>query len=90
MRRYLEHMHNKDPHERRAHALKVASAVTGLVFMVWIATLGVRLAVPEDTVAQDSSTNSGQAAAVAEAAPKTGPRLEVSTSSVFLPEYSDQ
>ncbi len=85
MKRYLQHMHNQDPHDRRTHALHVASLVTGLVFVGWVATLGMRFAVDDSLVAQDGSD---QAAAVVQATQQTGPRLEVSTTSVFLPQYS--
>lgn len=87
MRKYLEHMQNKDPHERRAHALRVAGAVVAVVFVGWLGTLGMRLSTTDTTVAQNPGTTD-QAAAVAEARPQTGPRLEVSTTSVFLPTYS--
>jgi hypothetical protein len=83
MRRYIEHMRQKDPHERRTHALRVASVVTGAVFVVWVATLGARLAGPSQEVALEGD----QTAAVVQAQPKTGPHLEVSTTSVFLPQY---
>lgn len=43
MKNYFEHMHSKSTHERRQHALRVASVVTGVVFLGWLATLGVRL-----------------------------------------------
>lgn len=83
MRRYIEHMQSKDPHERRVHALRVASVITGGVFAVWLATLGGRLST--DTIAAEPQSD--QAAAVVQAAQSSGPRLEVSTTSVFLPQY---
>ena len=86
MKRYLEHMQNKDPHERRTHALHVASAVTALVFVAWLGTLGMRLA-PEQPFAQDSGDGT-QAAAAVQATQQGGPHLQVSTSSVFLPQYN--
>lgn len=84
MRNYLDNMGQKDPHERRAHALRVASVVTGLVFVGWIGTLGMRLS-PE-TVAEAGNTD--QTAAVVQTQQRQGPALEVSTSSVFLPTYN--
>ena len=44
MRRYIEHIQTKDPHERRAHALRIAGALTAVVFVGWVGTLGLRLA----------------------------------------------
>ncbi|MEK7613138.1 MAG: hypothetical protein AAB449_03275 [Patescibacteria group bacterium] len=44
MKRYIEHMHTKEPHERRAHAMRVALLATAALFFVWMTTLGVRLA----------------------------------------------
>lgn len=78
-------MQNKDPHERRAHALRVAGAVTGLVFVGWVATLGMRLGTPQEPVVAEGQ---GQAAAVVTAKRQSGPSLEVSTTSVFLPTYN--
>lgn len=79
-------MQNRDPHERRTHALRVASAVTGLVFVGWLGTLGMRLAPQE--VATD--TTSEQTAAVVQTQTRQqGPSLEVSTTSVFLPQYQN-
>ena len=60
MKKYLEHMHTKDPHERRTHALQIASALTAVVFVVWITTLGYRLATPQG----QEQNNSSQAASV--------------------------
>ncbi len=86
MRRYLEHMHSREPHERRKHALHVATAVTGLLFVGWLATLGIRLG-GDGVVAQEESNN--QAAAVVQATERSGPRLEVSSTSVSLPQYNN-
>lgn len=86
MRRYLEHMHSREPHERRRHALHVATMVTTLVFVGWLATLGMRLG--GDPVVAQEETNT-QAAAAAQAVERTGPRLEVSNTSVTLPQYNN-
>jgi hypothetical protein len=43
VKRYFEHMHTKSTHERRQHAMRVASVVTAVVFLGWLGTLGVRL-----------------------------------------------
>lgn len=87
MRRYLEHMHTREPHERRKHALHVATAITGLLFVGWVATLGVRLG--GDPVVAQNESNNGQAAAAVQAVERSGPRLEVSSTSVSLPQYNN-
>ncbi len=86
MRRYLEHMHSREPHERRKHALHVATIVTSLVFVGWAATLGMRLG--GDSVVAQEETNTQSAAAI-QAVERSGPRLEVSSTSVSLPQYNN-
>jgi len=44
MKKYFKHIQNKPPHERRQHAVQVAGVCTALVFVVWVTTLGMRLA----------------------------------------------
>lgn len=78
-------METREPHERRRHALHVAVAVTAFVFVGWVSTLGMRLG-GEPVVAQDAGSD--QAAAVAGATERGGPRLEVSSTSVYLPTYN--
>jgi hypothetical protein len=40
---YLEHLqNNKTPHQRRQFALQLASIITGLLFIGWISTVGIR------------------------------------------------
>ena len=43
MKRYIEHMQSKPTHQRRQHALQVATMVTAVVFVGWLASLGVRI-----------------------------------------------
>lgn len=43
MKRYIEHMQSKPTHQRRQHALQVATVVTAVVFVGWLASLGVRI-----------------------------------------------
>ena len=50
MRKYIENIQNTHtPHERRQVAMRIAAIITGLLFIAWLATLGVRLGgiVPE-------------------------------------------
>ena len=44
MRRYIEQLHAKEPHQKREFAAHAAAALTGVIFLVWISTLGARLA----------------------------------------------
>ena len=78
MRRYLEHIRSREPHERRRHALGLASVITGVFFVAWVATLGVRLNTGGEPVPQDPLT-----AAAVQAQTDNAPHLEVSTSSVY-------
>ncbi len=84
MKRYLAHMQTREPHERRSHALQVASAFTGLLFVAWLGTLGLRLSGSDIIANEDGS----QTASVAQAVKNNEARLEVSTTSVLtLPNY---
>ncbi len=53
MKKYFDHINSKEPHERRQHAMRIASVVTAMVFAVWITTLGFRLGGGGAQVAQD-------------------------------------
>jgi len=65
MRRYIQQLQDTHtPHERRQVALRVATIVTAILFIGWLATLGLRLGGNVPEVAEDSSSNS---AAVLEA-----------------------
>ncbi len=81
MRRYLEHIRTtREPHERRAHAVQVAGVLTAALFAIWLGTLGTRLATQEEIAASPDTSLTAAAAASTE---NKGPRLEVSTTSVF-------
>jgi hypothetical protein len=44
MKRYIQYVQDTHtPHERRQVALRISVIVTGLLFVAWLATLGVRL-----------------------------------------------
>lgn len=47
-------MKQRPPHERRQAAMRIAGAITGVIFIGWIATLGVRLGGPSQKTAQQS------------------------------------
>jgi hypothetical protein len=55
MKRYIEKIQAKPPHERRETALRIATSVTGVIFVGWLATLGVRLANPAPKSAQQAT-----------------------------------
>jgi hypothetical protein len=58
MKNYIHNMRQKAPHERRQAAMRIAATVTAVLFLGWVATLGVRLATPSAKTAQQSSFES--------------------------------
>ena len=44
MKRYLEHIKSKSPHERRTHAMQLSGGIVVVVFIIWLSTLGLRFA----------------------------------------------
>ncbi len=67
IKKYLTHVNSKPAHERRQHAMRLATGLTAFAMLVWVTTLGVRFALtPEQTVALNSNTS--QAASVVESA----------------------
>lgn len=83
MKRYFEHMHSKDPHERRQHAMQVAGVLTAAVFVVWVTTLGMRLGSGTPVVVSEGQTQTSLPAAAAAAREDNSPHLEVSTTSIY-------
>ena len=81
MKQYLEHMKTKSTHERRAHAMRVAGVVTAVVFVGWLATLGVRLSTSTPQTAQNSSDQTQLANVINGTYTPSGNTLEVATSS---------
>jgi hypothetical protein len=81
MRRYIQHLKdNKTPHERRQHAVQVAGLMTGALLVVWLGTLGVRLASQEQVAASPEQSLTAAAAASTQ---NKGAYIEVSTTSVY-------
>lgn len=64
MKKYIEHMKQQPPHERRMAAIRIASVVTGVIFVGWLATLGVRLGEPVQKTAAEASGFSAQVASI--------------------------
>jgi hypothetical protein len=82
MKPYFDHMETKTTHERRQHAMQVAGILTAVVFVGWVASLGLSF-----TGSVTPGGDSSQTAAVSQAplsgtAPyqSTGNQLVVSTS----------
>jgi hypothetical protein len=70
MKNYIAHMKSKTPHERRQHAMQVASVATALLLVVWVTTLGVRFATttpPQTATTDDPSQLASVAASAAQA-----------------------
>lgn len=55
MKKYIENIQQKPPHERREAAMRIAASITGVIFVGWLATLGVRLANPAPKSAQQTT-----------------------------------
>lgn len=55
MKRYLEHIKSKPPHDRRQHAMQLSAGIVAVVFVVWISTLGIRFSSAPAEVADKSS-----------------------------------
>ncbi len=88
MKRYIEHVQGKPSHERRQHAAQLAGALTGVVVLLWAATLGLRLGSGTGVVATDSmpDPDSGyQAAAAVYAVPTDENTLVAATSTDWTP-----
>jgi hypothetical protein len=43
MKRYIQELKNRPTHDRRLFALRIAGAVTAIIFVGWIGTLGLRV-----------------------------------------------
>jgi hypothetical protein len=80
--KYLDHINSKPTHERRKHAVQIASVVSGVIFLGWLGTLGLRLATPGGQVAGDPQSQVANVANVASGAyAPNGPALNVATTS---------
>ena len=72
---YINSVHSKPPHERRAHALQLATGLTGMAVVVWVTTLGLRFA---STPQQTPGTDINQMASVV-TSQQGNAQLEVAT-----------
>ena len=58
MKRYIEHIQDTHtPHERRQVAMRIATIVTALLFVAWLATLGVRLGGNVPAIVNEGTNN---------------------------------
>ena len=85
MKRYIEHMKRKTPHERRQHALQVACVATFLVAVIWLTTLGLHSAPSAGTVtaAGDQTQLANVASGMQTSDTASNAGIEVATTSVF-------
>ncbi|MBC7836472.1 hypothetical protein H7X87_01695 [Acetobacteraceae bacterium] len=58
MRNYIKRLQDeKTPHERRSFAVRVAGALTAVIFVGWLATFGMRLSNDEKAIAENTQSN---------------------------------
>lgn len=81
MKRYIEHIKTKEPHQRRKHAMHISGAFVGVLFVAWLATFSTRLGAPAQSPDTDPSLTAS--AANATLLPVGAAQLEVSTTSVY-------
>ncbi len=81
MKKYFDHILNKEPHHRRQHAMQVAGVITAAVFVVWVTTLGVSLGSGGTTVAD--ADQSAFTAGVANSPYEQGNQLMVASTTQF-------
>ena len=58
MKRYIQYVQETHtPHERRQVAMRIAAIVTGVLFISWLATLGVRLSTSVPAIVDQNGSN---------------------------------
>ena len=60
MKKYFDHIKQKPTHQRRQHSMQAAGVATAVVFVIWIGTLGMRLAGPRGVVAKSATSTDNQ------------------------------
>ncbi len=84
MKKFIESVKQRPPHERRQVAMRIAASITGVIFIGWVATLGVRLSTPSEKTAEQTTFET-QLASVFSAFSLQGAKpstLEVSSTTV--------
>lgn len=64
IKNYLAHINSKSTHERRQHAMQLATGLTAFAVLVWVTTLGVRYALTPAQVAQSNGDSASLVASV--------------------------
>lgn len=82
---YVSHLHARPAHHRRRFSMQAAALITVAVFLVWLSTLGVRLATSSTPA---PTTNAGNAAATLLAGDAAMPQ-SADTSSQQQPSAQD-
>ena len=82
MKKYLDYIKSKSPHERRQHAMQLSTGIIAVIFVAWISTIGLRFAsTPPQTADDGTGSNSGvtQLANVASAGPQQNTLIVATT-----------
>ncbi len=58
MKKFIERVKQRPPHERREVAMRIAATITGVIFVGWVATLGMRLTQPHTKTAEQTRLES--------------------------------
>ncbi len=86
LKRYIENVQAQPAHYRRQHAIKIATTVTAVVFVGWLASLGVRVSSQPHQIAvgdapkQESQLSNAISGMGAQTSSNT---LEVSTTTTY-------
>jgi hypothetical protein len=73
MKRYIARLQEeKTPHERRQYALRVATGLTAILFVGWVATLGMRLSQSARVTSEQLQNTASSIIAVQEASTTLG------------------
>jgi uncharacterized protein (DUF1684 family) len=84
IKKYLAHIQSKPTHERRQHAMQLATGLTALALVIWVTTLGVRFAMTPAEVAANNA-DASQAASVVDSAQGNATLLVATTTA----DYTD-
>jgi hypothetical protein len=73
MKQYIARLQEeKTPHERRQYALRVATGLTAVLFVGWVATLGLRLSQTAQITSEQIQSTASSIIAVQEASSTLG------------------
>ncbi len=77
IKQYFNYMSQRSTHERRQHAMRVATFVTAIIFVAWLGTLGLRLS--SSALMASDQNGQTQLANVISTTQISGNTLEVAT-----------